>query len=499
MNATKAAIDFLIYDDPVPPLEGSPHRLKVGDQLLTRTQVAALLRDECDKFQATERRNTQIYAERNALAIAFARCAAALGWTTGCGRDSDTTRDWQEDWRTVVYVDMPNGQQVSWHMAPEQADEAKRLLPIFPGVWDGTFVGRDVEQFLRILPDMGESINLVARDAQTAFYTPDAAKQVTMTGREYIDKLMPLIDAAPDTARSELLETQAIDALIAVARAAHTMADNCDESGPVHHPKVVVQGADLRALSDALDTLDELPEPGANIVGTGPAKAEHALRFISDDINAARNVLRQVADGELVRPVGIDDVTDAKINEITMDTLGKWPSFEAQSWACKVSHSVLKLVRAQPQAPASTSAMPFTANEITFMQESADAVKVAKDYNDLQVTQLDSVDLDSSLAMARYEQLNAYHTLLRCSDDHGEGLQEYIKHMTQRHVEECLVNDRKDGEFPNEVQYFLDLMKLVAPYTYVPFKLEGSEVDKTEQQLLDEMEADSSHDMDDIF
>lgn len=33
-------------------------------------------------------------------------------------------------------------------------------------------------------------------------------------------------------------------------------------------------------------------------------------------------------------------LNDAQINELTMDKLGKWPSFEAQSWACKVAHVV---------------------------------------------------------------------------------------------------------------------------------------------------------------
>jgi hypothetical protein len=33
-------------------------------------------------------------------------------------------------------------------------------------------------------------------------------------------------------------------------------------------------------------------------------------------------------------------MTDAEINEVTMGALGHWPSFEAQSWACKVVHAV---------------------------------------------------------------------------------------------------------------------------------------------------------------
>lgn len=34
-------------------------------------------------------------------------------------------------------------------------------------------------------------------------------------------------------------------------------------------------------------------------------------------------------------------ITDGKINEVTYEKLGQWPSFEAQSWACKVVRAVL--------------------------------------------------------------------------------------------------------------------------------------------------------------
>jgi hypothetical protein len=45
-------------------------------------------------------------------------------------------------------------------------------------------------------------------------------------------------------------------------------------------------------------------------------------------------------------------VSDGKINEITQDVLGKWPSFEAQSWACKVTHAVLAALAQQQEGEA---------------------------------------------------------------------------------------------------------------------------------------------------
>ena len=43
-------------------------------------------------------------------------------------------------------------------------------------------------------------------------------------------------------------------------------------------------------------------------------------------------------------------INDAWINEITLDSIGKWPSFEAQSWACKVTHAVLAALTPAPDA-----------------------------------------------------------------------------------------------------------------------------------------------------
>lgn len=62
----------------------------------------------------------------------------------------------------------------------------------------------------------------------------------------------------------------------------------------------------------------------------------------SDEGRALSNALQQVP--------ATQEFTDAKINQLTQDVFGKWPSFEAQSWACKVVHAVLNQVR--PQVPA---------------------------------------------------------------------------------------------------------------------------------------------------
>ncbi len=73
------------------------------------------------------------YVERNRCVIGLAALAHRLGWTVGLGHHSDP--DWEDDWRSIVYIDTPAG-QVSWHFH----DSEKPLIewiPPYDGDWDG--------------------------------------------------------------------------------------------------------------------------------------------------------------------------------------------------------------------------------------------------------------------------------------------------------------------------------------------------------------------------
>jgi hypothetical protein len=81
--------------------------------------------------------------------------------------------------------------------------------------------------------------------------------------------------SAVDSLVSDTSREQVIAMLIAVARAAHALADGtCDDSVL---GAMTVDPGDFDDLSKALDALETLPEPGPNIYGTGPAKAEAFL------------------------------------------------------------------------------------------------------------------------------------------------------------------------------------------------------------------------------
>jgi hypothetical protein len=68
-----------------------------------------------------------IYAERNAVILAFAAMAERHGWFVGVSADPNA-----EGW-PVLLVDTDFG-QVSWHLPAGEMPEA---IPPYPGEWDG--------------------------------------------------------------------------------------------------------------------------------------------------------------------------------------------------------------------------------------------------------------------------------------------------------------------------------------------------------------------------
>lgn len=68
-----------------------------------------------------------VYAERNAIVLAFAHMAELQGWDVGKVTDPS-----EPDW-PVLMIQTPQG-QVSWHF---KADELPPAVPDYPGEWDG--------------------------------------------------------------------------------------------------------------------------------------------------------------------------------------------------------------------------------------------------------------------------------------------------------------------------------------------------------------------------
>jgi len=71
------------------------------------------------------------YSERNKL-VAF---LASL-YPSSLERHPDEDTEWEDDWRWVVYIDLPNG-QASWHLHDSELSQFDGLPRLQGRVWDG--------------------------------------------------------------------------------------------------------------------------------------------------------------------------------------------------------------------------------------------------------------------------------------------------------------------------------------------------------------------------
>lgn len=83
----------------------------------------------------------EVYAERNAVVLAFAHMAESMGWEVGRGID-ETEPDWP-----VLFIDTPAG-QVSWHF---KAEDMPDTMPLYDGGWDGHTDAEKYERLARLV------------------------------------------------------------------------------------------------------------------------------------------------------------------------------------------------------------------------------------------------------------------------------------------------------------------------------------------------------------
>lgn len=73
------------------------------------------------------------YSQRNRCVALIARMALRLGWRAGVGRH--VGENWEDDWRSIVFVDLPAG-QISWHFHDSESALLEGL-PKYESGWDG--------------------------------------------------------------------------------------------------------------------------------------------------------------------------------------------------------------------------------------------------------------------------------------------------------------------------------------------------------------------------
>lgn len=76
------------------------------------------------------------YSERNQCVALMARMALRIGWLAGTRRHPDLDVDWEDDWRTIVFINIPDIGQTSWHFHDSERGLLKGL-PEYPTGWDG--------------------------------------------------------------------------------------------------------------------------------------------------------------------------------------------------------------------------------------------------------------------------------------------------------------------------------------------------------------------------
>lgn len=237
-----------------------------------RTEIDMLTQANAD----LQRRCDTAYTQRNTLVVAFADLAIRLGWKAGWGRDNDENRGWDEEWRTVVYIDLPNGQQLSWHMSPSEQQYAQQLLPKYDGQWDGTFLGRDapewvfkVVQLPREKNNAGKIVNWLRinanaekkPEARAVFIEAHNTALAIMEGRDELPPADPFSDDMLRVAEGGV--GGMVKRIIAGTR--YTLQDNRDKVAAV-----------TQTGTEYLATLAPLLDKHFDASEGGPAKCDNA-------------------------------------------------------------------------------------------------------------------------------------------------------------------------------------------------------------------------------
>jgi hypothetical protein len=103
--------------------------IAAGEKLLEQLDA---LKAECERLRT---RKDDAYLERNKCVVLIVKMALALGLKAGVAQHDPNDKEWEDDWRTVVYIDLPSG-QISWHFHDSQKNLLGRL-PLYEGLWDG--------------------------------------------------------------------------------------------------------------------------------------------------------------------------------------------------------------------------------------------------------------------------------------------------------------------------------------------------------------------------
>lgn len=98
------------------------------------TDVERFVRTTVDpqaEVLALQKQRNDVYEERDRLVCALSKC-----FPSWLARHPDTDKAWDDDWRWIVFVELPNG-QATWHIQDRELPWFSHLERRTENVWDG--------------------------------------------------------------------------------------------------------------------------------------------------------------------------------------------------------------------------------------------------------------------------------------------------------------------------------------------------------------------------
>lgn len=98
------------------------------------TEVERFVRTTVDpqaEVLALQKQRNDVYEERDRLVCALSKC-----FPSWLARHPDTDKAWDDDWRWIVFVELPNG-QATWHIQDRELPWFSHLDRRTENVWDG--------------------------------------------------------------------------------------------------------------------------------------------------------------------------------------------------------------------------------------------------------------------------------------------------------------------------------------------------------------------------
>lgn len=97
------------------------------------------------------KRKDSAYKERDMVLALAVDALAGHGLLAVLGRHPDSDPAWENDWRNIVYIELPNGEQLSWHIHDSELHWFSRLEKRPDYVWDGHTTEEKYERLLRFV------------------------------------------------------------------------------------------------------------------------------------------------------------------------------------------------------------------------------------------------------------------------------------------------------------------------------------------------------------